>query len=179
MKIIFDAEMTGCDEYYDEILQLSIINEEGETLLNEYYKPKYISEWQESERIHGITPEMVKDCDCIDDHLSKIQAIFDQASELIGYNTPCDLSFLRMAGIRIPDVKITDVMVEFSPIYAEAKHKKVVKSKKLITCAAYYGYEYEAHNSLNDALATLYCYQQIHKDEWWRNLPNNNGIWCF
>ena len=179
MKLIFDAEMTGTDELYDEIIQLSIINEDGEVLLNEYYKPEYITEWKEAELINGITPSMVEDKDTIYDHLEEIQAIFDQATELIGYNTPCDLAFLRAAGIVIPDVKITDVMVDFTPIYAKAKGKKHIRSQKLITCANFYHYEYDAHDSLNDALATLHCYKEIHKDDWWNNIPIVNGIWCF
>lgn len=38
---------------------------------------------------------------------------------------------------------------------------------KLTTCANYYGYDWgedNAHNSLSDCRATLFCYQQIQKN---------------
>ena len=42
--IVLDVETTGTDIYSDEMLQVSIINEQGEILLNSYVKPQKHSE---------------------------------------------------------------------------------------------------------------------------------------
>ena len=57
--------MTGLGPYgtysqKDEILQLSIINEEGDVLFNEYFKPQNKTKWKETEEIR----KECLDCKC-------------------------------------------------------------------------------------------------------------------
>ncbi len=59
--IVIDLETTGLDLLKDEILQVSIIDGNYNTLMNEYCKPETIQEWQAAEAVHGILPAMVKD----------------------------------------------------------------------------------------------------------------------
>lgn len=67
-------------------------------------------------------------------------------------------------------IKDTAVIIDLMPIFAEiygerSEYYDGYKWQKLITCASYYGYEWHgnAHDSLADCLATLYCYEQIKK----------------
>ena len=107
-----------------------------------------------------------------EDKVKEIQEIFDQADELIGYNIPFDLAVILQSGIRIPDCKITDVMVEFAQIHNTRYYK-------LSDCADYYGYDFQPHDSLEDSLATLYCYQEIHQDDYFTYQKSNDGMWYF
>ena len=59
-KVILDFETTGLNAEYDEILQVSAIDQDGNVLINEYCKPKNINSWEDAEEIHGISPDMVK-----------------------------------------------------------------------------------------------------------------------
>ena len=53
-------------------------------------------------------------------------------------------------------------MHEFAPIYGEWSEKRQdFKLQKLTTCANFYGYDFEVHNSLSDAHATLHCFEQM------------------
>ena len=61
MKLIFDTETTGLDPMRDEILQLSIIDENEDVLFNDYLKPTRKTEWPDAERINHISYMMVKD----------------------------------------------------------------------------------------------------------------------
>lgn len=163
--ISIDTETTGIDSSVDEILQVSIVDESGETLYNCYFKPRNHTEWAEAEKINHITPAMVRNCPDISKDAAAISRILASAKKIVGYNTPFDLNFLRAAGVIIPsDVEIVDVMQMFSEIKGDWDDVQGgYKWHKLTECAEYYGYKWDgaAHDSLQDARATLYCYKQI------------------
>ena len=68
--IVLDTETTGLNAAEDEILQVSIIDNEGAVLFDSYIKPTQHTEWAEAERIHHITPEMVADAPTIAEVMS-------------------------------------------------------------------------------------------------------------
>ncbi len=160
--IVLDTETTGFNPDIDELLQVSIINDREDTLFNSYIKPK-AKEWSDAQRVNGITPERVLDAPAIEDVRCTISIYTAAADVIIGYNGDFDLDFLRAAGCEInPDAVIVDVMELFSPIYGEwSDYFGSYKWQKLSTCAAYYGYEFKAHDSLEDCKATLACYHRM------------------
>lgn len=165
--IVIDTETTGLNAAEDEILQLSIIDGNGATLYNHYFKPVVATEWKGAQKVNGISPEMVSECPHIYKELPKIVPIIANAKIIVGYNTQFDLAFLGAAGIySSANCDIIDIMRDFAPIYDEWSDKYgSYKWQKLITCADYYGYDWgedSAHDSLADCRATLYCYECIY-----------------
>jgi len=73
--IIIDTETTGLYPNADELLQVSIIDTNGTTLFNEYLKPINAKTWRTAQRIHHISPEMVKDCKHITEYSDTIKAL--------------------------------------------------------------------------------------------------------
>lgn len=53
------------------------------------------------------------------------------------------------------------VMREFASIYGEWSDRFGCKWKSLGVCARYFDYSFDAHDSLEDVRATLYCYNKI------------------
>lgn len=160
--IVFDVETTGLSPEYDEIIQISIINGDGEKLLDEYVRPYWCSEWKDAEAINGISPVMLKDAPFPHQLIPRVKGIFESADLLIAYNNSFDLSFLDKWGISTEGKKQIDIMQEFAPIYGEwNEYYEDYKWQKLTTCAKYYGYEFNAHDSLEDVKATLFCYKQM------------------
>lgn len=52
-------------------------------------------------------------------------------------------------------------MIMFAEIYGEWNERRgSYKWQSLTKCATYYGYEFKAHDSLEDVKATLYCYKK-------------------
>ena len=160
--IAIDTETTGLDSSADEILQLSIVSEGGATLFDEYFKPLNHTEWAGAEKVNNISPEMVKYCRYIYEWLPQINQIFAVAKKIVGYNTPFDLGFLRAAGVEIPEsAEIVDVMQMFAEIKGDWDEvHNGYKWHKLTECAECCGYNWSgpAHNSLEDARATMHCY---------------------
>ena len=162
MTIVVDTETTGLHpEIDDELLQVSIIDDQGKILFNRLIRPTIRTSWEDAMQVNHITPEMVKDAPNIVDIRKPIQDIFDYADKIIGYNTPFDLNFLRACGNIRPliDTRIIDVMEEFKALH------HIEKWVKLVEAAAYYNFDWSAapaHNSLGDCLATLHVYNCMH-----------------
>lgn len=162
--VVYDIETTGLDPEKDEILQVSVIDGDGNVLMNTYVKPSNHTEWPDAEAVHGITPEMVADAPMFWEISLELQCIFNYAKNHVSYNGAFDRSFLMKQGIDFGDAIQHDVMLEFAPIYGEWNdYRQDYKWQKLTKCAAYYGYEFKAHDSLEDVRATLYCWKKMHE----------------
>jgi len=167
MKIIFDLETTGFYPKHpnnpDEILQISIISEDGDILINTYVKPVKKTSWPDAQAVNKISPEMVMNAPTLADIKGKVQSIIDRADTFITYNGDFDISFLECAGISIPkNIIHEDVMKMFAPVYGIWNRKRAeYRWQKLTTCAEYFNYSYHAHDSLEDCKATLFCYKRI------------------
>ena len=171
--VVFDVETTGLNPDTDEILQISAIDGDGNTLLNTYVRPYVKEEWPDAAKVNGIASEMVKDAPYPHEILSIVKGIFESTELLISYNGVFDMGFLQHWGIDFSSQKHFDVMREFAPIYGEYREDYGdYKWQKLTTCASYYGYEFRAHDSLEDVKATLHCYNHIISGD----VPNETTI---
>lgn len=148
-RIILDTETTGLDPRVNEILQLSIIDGDGRTILDRKYKPEHNTTWREAERVHHISPRDVADRPNISVDLKEIQTILDRANEICVYNADFDISFLGELGLLVDPGKITDTMTEYGRRYHRTKYWR------LEDAAAECGYSYHAHDALEGCRATL------------------------
>lgn len=170
--IVLDTETTGLNAAEDELLQVSIIDNEGAVLFDSYIRPTQHTEWAEAERIHHITPEMVADAPTIAEVMPEINDILNRYDKIVGYNLKFDKAFLENNGAEFLNTEYTeyaDVVKMFAPIYGEWNDQRgSYKWQKLTIAADYYGYDWsehkEAHNSLGDCYATLYVYKKLTTD---------------
>lgn len=167
--IVVDTETTGLNPETDELLQVSIIDGDGNTLFNSYLKPVNTNRWDEAMAVNNITPKMVEKAPTSAEIYPALVHIIESAKVIIGYNVNFDLRFLSANAIGAENSKATviDVMQDFADIYGEWSDKYGCnKWQKLTKCATYYGYDWEndtAHDSLADCRATLYCYNKINE----------------
>ena len=180
--IVFDIETTGLDPDQDEILQISIIDGDGNVLIDEYVKPYWTTEWYDAQDINGISQYMVANARYPHELIPKVKGIFESAKLCIAYNIPFDVGMLEKWGMQLESLTCEwyDVMTVFSVIYGEWSNQYGgYKWKKLRSCAEYFGYmpDGEYHNSLEDVKATLYCYDQIQElDEGWAKSKHQRGM---
>lgn len=165
--ICFDTETTGLDAGgRDEILQLSIVDGTGAALFSDYVRPEHRQRWPKAQEVNGITPAMVRDKRTISELLPELDEIFSRARVLVAYNLEFDLSFLEAAGVRVPTCAQFDVMKEFAPVAGkwDERHGDL-RWVKLGQCAGHYGYRFDAHDALEDARATLHCFDAMLSDD--------------
>ena len=136
--LFFDLELTGFYDH-DEIISISIFNALGEKIMDTLVRPVHTKKWKRTEKIHGITPDMVKDAQTLEELTPRIKEIFAGADNLIAYGVSTDYSHIKY-------------------IYATEKERKALHSK--IRCCAneFVRYIHEhrpdiEHASLTDAMA--------------------------
>jgi DNA polymerase III epsilon subunit-like protein len=136
--LFFDLELTGFYDH-DEIISISIFNALGEKIMDTLVRPTHTKKWKRTEKIHGITPDMVKDAQTLEELTPEIKEIFAGADNLIAYGVSTDYSHIKY-------------------IYATEKERKALHSK--IRCCAneFVRYIHEhrpdiEHASLTDAMA--------------------------
>lgn len=163
--IFIDTETTGLNpNKNDELLQIAIIDMNGNTLFYHLIKPNHRKSWPKATDINGITPAMVKSENEIDVYLDQLIGIFEKASCVIGYNVDFDLEFIKAAGVSYSGPTI-DVMKDY------ANYRGIYDSYhghnrwfKLSACASHFGYDWgndTQHDSLSDVKATLFCFNKL------------------
>ena len=162
--IVIDTETTGLNAAEDELLQVSIIDNECVVLFDSYIRPTQHTEWAEAERVNHITPEMVDNSPTIEEVMPEINNILKRYDKIVGYNVRFDADFLKHNGAEFADnTNFVDSMKIFS-LYFSADNKRC----KLTEAADYFCYDWseheEAHNSLGDCYATLYVYKKLTTD---------------
>lgn len=157
-QIFFDTETTGLNrDGTDEILSISIINENEEILLHTYVKPEHHTSWEEAQEINKISPDMVKDSPTLTQLKPLLKEIFTSADEIIAYNIAYDRQFIEPAlDIHFGD-KARCAMLEFADYYKEPNLKTGYgyRWKSLSVAMENLGQTWrgQAHGSLADTYA--------------------------
>ena len=119
-KVFFiSVETTGLHASEADILELSIIDGYGNTLMSKRYS-SWFKSWDEAQYIHNIGPEDVEGLPKIEEDAPMISELLKNARALVGYPIWFQTSFLRSSGIIVPkEVPRCDVMDEFSQFIGE------------------------------------------------------------
>lgn len=92
--LFFDLELTGFYDH-DEILSITIIDGNGDMVMDTLVKPEHTKKWTRTEKIHGITPAMVVDSPSLAELTPRIKEIFENADNLIAYGVSTDFSHIK------------------------------------------------------------------------------------
>ncbi len=92
--LFFDLELTGFYDH-DEILSVTIVDATGKLIMDTLVRPIKKKKWKNTEKIHGITPEMVAAAPTMAELEPKIKEIFDNAENIIAYGVSTDYSHIK------------------------------------------------------------------------------------
>ena len=159
--VVFDTETTGLNPEHDGIIQLSAVK---------YKKLKPVETWntylnpgipisESASGVNGITDEMVQDKPAINQVANDFLAFVGEAP-IVGYNVDFDLKFIWCSGIDLISGRdIYDVMLSAYALFPKGS----IPNRKLTTVAESLNIEFDAHDSLQDSLATGEVLVQICK----------------
>lgn len=153
--VVVDVETTGFNGQRDRIVQIGIVNANGDALLDMLVNPGVPIP---NSHIHGITDAMVKDAPKFSDvHPYLIQQL--NKKTVLAYNWAFDGSFIRGNSQQFgllppPGMKGACIMELFAQFYGEwnARYKSY-RWQKLATAAAHFDVTVDgrAHSALADA----------------------------
>lgn len=92
--LFFDLELTGFYDH-DEIISISILNGCNELVMNTFVKPVHTKKWKRTEKIHGITPEMVQNSPTLEELIPELKNLFAEADAIIAYGVSTDFSHIK------------------------------------------------------------------------------------
>ena len=155
--LFFDLELTGFYDH-DEILSITIVDGNGDLVMDTLVKPAHTKKWTRTEKIHGITPDMVTDAPLLTDIIPQIKEIFENADNLIAYGVSTDFSHIKY---------IYDTEEEREELHSKVRccaneyvryiheHRPDLQHASLIDAMECFGIEWEGvpHSSIADTFA--------------------------
>ena len=162
--VVLDFETTGLFESYDEILQVAIIDDKGNTLMNQLCKPVQVKAWPEAADINGIYPKNVAFCPTFEQIREYVQDILGRATKIVAYNTDFEKSFLKGHGVDPKQFKWAKDPMKTAVQYYNVQKGANKRGVKLSVIAKMTGYKYTPHDALQDVQATRHVY--LFLNEW-------------
>ncbi len=150
-----------------EMLELSVINHaDCSTAYHSYFRPPTARTWPNSQAVHHITPEMVKDAPPIKRERNAIQKIISAADGIVGFAIDNDIRYLQGSNIEVSeDMRVIDVRDWFW--YYKGKYLDIDFGSvpRLAKCAELLGFEFseesDAHSAANDTLMTIKLFNAL------------------
>lgn len=148
-----------------EILRLSIVDR-NKVLFDQIFKPHHTTDWKDTEKFHGITPEITKFAPYPEYVRDYVQDIIDKSDGIVFYNASFNLEFLRKGmKLEVPEDKIINTYEIFKVhkpfLYSHRLGDAInvyLKNQKIETL-----YKKQKGHSSYDALTTLIVYETMKK----------------
>ncbi len=159
---VIDTETTGLNVNFDEVLEIAILDSNGEVLLNTLVRPEKNVEWPDAQRIHGISPEDVQSAPTLAQIRDEIREIVKHRIVVI-YNAEYDSAMLEGCLDTADDVQCC--MWGFTQVYAEQLDQPE-RWHKLVQASHFVGHDWgqdAAHRAIHDASATLSVWRWLHQ----------------
>lgn len=153
--VFVDTETTGLGDSA-EVLELCVLDDEGNALFNERFAPEKATEWPIAQEVHGISPEDVEGLPTLAERAGEVQALLDSAARICIYNARYDIPIMANGGVFVEEGKACDTMLEFAEIQKVPNRRRGGwKWFTLAKAAAKCGYDGEPdHSAMGDCLAT-------------------------
>ena len=100
--VVIDFETTGLNCDTDEILQVSIIDQDENVLINQYCRAVRHNSWESASSVNGIYPPRVAFCPPFEKVAPYVQDILSRADKVLAYNCSFEQSFLMGVPVGIP-----------------------------------------------------------------------------
>mgnify|MGYP000181168348 FL=1 len=152
--VVIDFETTGLNCDADEILQVSIIDQDENVLMNQYCRAVRHNSWESASNVNGISPPRVAFCPPFEKVAPYVQDILCRADKVLAYNCSFEQGFLSSNGINPYVLFWCDPMKEIVD-YCNATSGGHRSRMALQSAARIIGYDYNAHDALEDVKATL------------------------
>ena len=168
--VVIDFETTGtnynCNSPdMDEILSVSIIDQDGRVLMNTFCNTERKKYWYGAQRVHGISPQAVQGYPTFRQILPQVLQILSSVDFVIAYNIIFERNFVESYIKRTNPMYLVNYRINWAmdkdPMHMYANYVGSHRWIKLSEAAKSLGYDFNPHDSLEDVKATLFLYNQL------------------
>ena len=168
--VVIDFETTGtnynCNSPdMDEILSVSIIDQDGRVLMNTFCNTERKKYWYGAQRVHGISPQAVQGYPTFRQILPQVLQILSSVDFVIAYNIIFERNFVESYIKRTNSMYLVNYRINWAmnkdPMHMYANYVGSRRWIKLSEAAKSLGYDFNPHDSLEDVKATLFLYKQL------------------
>lgn len=168
--VVIDFETTGtnynCNSpEMDEILSVSIIDQDGRVLMNTFCNTERKKYWYGAQRVHGISPQAVQGYPTFRQILPQVLQILSSVDFVIAYNIIFERNFVESYIKRTNPMYLVNYRINWAmdkdPMHMYANYVGSHRWIKLSEAAKSLGYDFNPHDSLEDVKATLFLYKQL------------------
>lgn len=162
--IFFDLELTGVYPY-DEIISVSITDGWGNEIMDTIVRPEKRRQWNQTVKIHGITPKMTQYAPYLSEITPKIKRIFLDSEIIVAYGIATDYAHIKEIFTEsereqlIP--KLRDCAKEYVRYISE--YEPDINKSSLVSATEYFGIEWSgtAHTSMADTHACRILWEKL------------------
>lgn len=162
--VFLDIETTSYNDnsakYDNDILQVSIIDENEDVLIDQYCKPRKKESWENASKINSIYFSAVSDCPRFLDVKPYVQDIFERADKIVVFDYYFVKDYLEKYKFDLHKFRMTTPVYELRQ-YNVAHGIENPKWMTLENAADQFDLIYDRNNSLEDARAILKIYNFI------------------
>lgn len=162
--VFLDIETTSYNDnsakYDNDILQVSIIDENEDVLIDQYCKPRKKESWENASKINSIYFSAVSNCPRFLDVKPYVQDIFERADKIVVFDYYFVKDYLEKYKFDLHKFRLTTPVYELRQ-YNVAHGIENPKWMTLENAADQFDLIYDRNNSLEDARAILKIYNFI------------------
>ncbi|MBE6473841.1 MAG: hypothetical protein E7Z99_09855 [Coriobacteriaceae bacterium] len=151
---------TGFSPDEDEVLELAVVDFEGNELFSRVVKPQNKTEWEASDATGGIAPADVEEAPELYQFEEEISDIFEHASVVVAAHVPFVESMIEASWVTLPKHESFDIIARFLEAHSTAdcpNEPAVAATPEGI--AAYYGLREEGEALADRARLAAECYK--------------------
>lgn len=160
---------TGYDADSDEVLQLAIVDLDGNQLFSQTVKPQNKEEWAASDATGGLTPADVADLPELYQYEQEISDLFENAEVVVGQHVPFLDEVIESSWVTLPSYDGQDLISLFCASHCTVDYRSEPAAvATLAGIAGYYGIPADESTVVSTAQTIASCYRalvQEHIDE--------------
>lgn len=163
--VVLNLETTGLDGNEDDILQVAIIDENGETLIDQHCKPVKVKTWEDAAEVNDIWPKDVAFCPTFEQIAPYVQDILSRSTKIVAFNRQYKQWFLETHDIEPRQFKWAKdpqkMALQYYNLCRGTRRQRWIELEKI---AQMTGFDGSTVGALNRAKAARHVY--LFLDNW-------------
>lgn len=163
--VFIDLEATSYDEryvQYNDILQIAIVDRDGNVLIDQYCKPRKES-WDRASKVNDIYPFLVENCPRFKEVKPYVQDIFDRSDSVITFDYYLVRNYLEK--YKFDNVSYLQSVASRLREYNRIMGIENPQWTTLEYAASEFGLVYDQNNAVEDAKAILALYNFLEEND--------------